>query len=60
MFLAVGALMYLLCGTRSYLAINVGFVSSSLENPSEEHIVGVKILDFNEFGIILSQYKFRI
>ncbi|GFV25337.1 retrovirus-related Pol polyprotein from transposon TNT 1-94 [Trichonephila clavipes] len=39
---AVGALMYLMVGTRPDLAYSVGFISSSLENSSAEDIVRVK------------------
>ncbi|GFT19772.1 retrovirus-related Pol polyprotein from transposon TNT 1-94 [Trichonephila clavipes] len=39
---AVGALMYLMVGTRPDLAYSVGFLSRSLENPSAEDIVKVK------------------
>uniref|UniRef100_T1GH29 Uncharacterized protein n=1 Tax=Megaselia scalaris TaxID=36166 RepID=T1GH29_MEGSC len=39
---AVGAQMYLMCGTRPDLAFSVGFLSKSLENPFEEDIVRVK------------------
>ncbi|GFX73992.1 retrovirus-related Pol polyprotein from transposon TNT 1-94 [Trichonephila clavipes] len=39
---AVGALMYLMVGTRPDLAYSVGFLSRSLENPSAEDIVTVK------------------
>lgn len=39
---AIGALMYLMIGTRPDLAYSVGFLSRSLENPSTEDIVRVK------------------
>jgi hypothetical protein len=39
---AVGALMYLMVGTRPDLAYSIGFLSRSLENPSAEDIVRVK------------------
>lgn len=39
---AVGALMYLMVGTRPDIAYSVGFLSRSLENPSAEDIVRVK------------------
>lgn len=39
---AVGALMYLMLGTRPDLAYCVGFLSRKLENPSPEDIVRVK------------------
>ena len=39
---AVGALMYLMVGTRPDLAYSVGFLSRFLENPSTEDIVRVK------------------
>ncbi|GFW24360.1 retrovirus-related Pol polyprotein from transposon TNT 1-94 [Trichonephila clavipes] len=39
---AVGALMYLMVGTRPDLAYSVGFLSRSVENPSAEDIVKVK------------------
>ncbi|XP_055912205.1 uncharacterized protein LOC129946147 [Eupeodes corollae] len=39
---AVGALMYLMVGTRPDLAYSVGFLSRSLENPTREDITRVK------------------
>lgn len=39
---AVGALMYLMLGTRPDLAYSVGFLSRTLENPSSDDIVRVK------------------
>lgn len=39
---AVGALMYLMLGTRPDLAYSVGFLSRSLENPSLEDVARVK------------------
>ena len=39
---AVGALMYLMLGTRPDLAYSVGFISRTLENPTQEDIVRVK------------------
>ena len=39
---AVGALMYLMLGTRPDLAYSIGFLSRSLENPSLEDVVRVK------------------
>lgn len=39
---AVGAIMYLMLGTRPDIAYSIGFVSRSLENPSEEDVVRVK------------------
>ena len=39
---AVGAIMYLMLGTRPDLAYSVGFLSRNLENPSTEDIVRVK------------------
>lgn len=38
----VGALMYLMLGTRPDLAYSVGFISRALENPTHEDIVRVK------------------
>ncbi|GFY62595.1 integrase core domain protein [Trichonephila inaurata madagascariensis] len=40
--ISIGALMYLMVGTRPDLAYGVGFLSTSLENPSAEDIVRVK------------------
>ena len=39
---AVGALMYLMLGTRPDLADSVGFISRSLENSTQEDVVRVK------------------
>ncbi|GBM45249.1 hypothetical protein AVEN_140141-1 [Araneus ventricosus] len=39
---AVGALMYLMVGTRPDIACSVGYLSGSLESPSAEDIVRVK------------------
>ena len=39
---AVGALMYLMLGTRPDLAYSIGFASRTLENPNNEDIVRVK------------------
>lgn len=39
---AVGALMYLMVGTRPDIAYSVGFLSRSLEKPSAEDVVRVK------------------
>lgn len=39
---AVGALMYLMLGTRPDLAYSVGFLSRSLENPSLEDVARLK------------------
>lgn len=39
---AVGALMYLMLGTRPDLAYSIGFVSRSLENPTQQDVVRVK------------------
>lgn len=39
---AVGALMYLMLGTRPDLAYSVGFISRTLENPTQEDVVRVK------------------
>ena len=39
---AVGALMYLMVGTRPDIAYAVGVASRSLENPTEDDIVKVK------------------
>ncbi|GFU40105.1 retrovirus-related Pol polyprotein from transposon TNT 1-94 [Trichonephila clavipes] len=41
---AVGALMYLMVGTRPDLAYSAGFLSRSLENPSAEDIVKAVVL----------------
>lgn len=38
----VGALMYLMLGTRPDLAYSVGFLSRSLENPSIEDVIRIK------------------
>ena len=42
---AVGALMYLMFGTRPDLAYTVGFLSRSLENPTLEDVIRVKRVD---------------
>ncbi|KAG5871371.1 hypothetical protein JTB14_028904 [Gonioctena quinquepunctata] len=39
---AVGALMYLMLGTRPDLAYSIGFLSRSLENPTAEDVAKVK------------------
>ncbi|KAG5882488.1 hypothetical protein JTB14_008461 [Gonioctena quinquepunctata] len=39
---AVGALMYLMLGTRADLAYSIGFLSKSLENPTAENVAKVK------------------
>lgn len=39
---AVGALMYLMIGTRPNLAYSIGFLSRSLDNPSAENVVAIK------------------
>jgi transposase InsO family protein len=39
---AVGALMYLMLGTRPDLAYSVGFISRTLENPTREDVIRVK------------------
>lgn len=39
---AVGALMYLMLGTRPDLAYSVGYISMSLENPTAEDVVRLK------------------
>ncbi|KAG5893345.1 hypothetical protein JTB14_000111 [Gonioctena quinquepunctata] len=39
---AVGALMYLMLGTRLDLAYSIGFLSRSLENPTAEDVAKVK------------------
>lgn len=39
---AVGALMYLMCGTRPDIAHAVGVVSRSLENPAKRDVIKVK------------------
>jgi hypothetical protein len=39
---AVGALMYLMRGTRPDLAYSVGFISRTLENPTREDVIRVK------------------
>ena len=39
---AVGALMYLMLGTRPDLAYTVGFLSRSLENPTSQDVVRLK------------------
>lgn len=39
---AVGAIMYLMLGTRPDLAYSIGFLSRTLENPSNEDITRVK------------------
>ncbi|GFY41846.1 integrase core domain protein [Trichonephila inaurata madagascariensis] len=43
---AVGALMYLMVGTRSGLAQSVGFLSRSLENPSADDIFRVRVFSY--------------
>lgn len=54
---AVGALMYLMLGTRPDLAYSVGFISRKLENPTQEDVVRVKrvfryIAGTLDFGIL--------
>lgn len=39
---AVGAIMYLMLGTRPDLAYSIGFLSRTLENPSDDDITRVK------------------
>lgn len=39
---AVGAIMYLMLGTRPDLAYSIGFLSRSLENPTKEDVTRVK------------------
>lgn len=39
---AVGALMYLMLGTRPDLAYSVGYLSRTLENPQEEDVIRLK------------------
>lgn len=39
---AIGALMYLMLGTRPDLAFSIGFLSRTLENPTKENIAQVK------------------
>lgn len=39
---AIGALMYLMLGTRPDLAFSIGFLSRTLENPTNENIAQVK------------------
>lgn len=39
---AIGALMYLMLGTRPDLAYTIGYLSRFLEKPSQENIIGVK------------------
>ena len=56
---AVGALMYLMLGTRPDLAYSVGFLSRSLENPSTDDVARVKrvfryIAETIDLGIVYS------
>lgn len=39
---AIGALMYLMVGTRPDIAYSFGYFSRFLENPSSQNVVGVK------------------